>query len=384
MQQSPNDTRQHQDEELDCRKYFDCANEACEVYRTLFRNTQPEISLTQELWNPAASVVEAGLHSCASCERLEALAAVEPRRAYDYLRCVTQRQKLYLETTLKQYSSQMNVLVQIIETSPDMLIATDMNLCITLWNEAGSALTGFRREEILGQSVAVLFDETDIEQMMELLLERGFFRGLRTRIRCHDNSVVPLDMSASLLRDAAGEPFCTVGASRDIRELLEKEQALKVMAETDALTGLHNRRYFDHRLVEAVQNAARYGQPFGLMIIDVDRFKQYNDRYGHPAGDTLLREVAGLMQKLVRMTDTLARIGGEEFALITPNTDREGAVLLAQRMLAQIQARTPVTVSIGLALYEDGDDESVLYHQADKALYSAKREGRNRLYVARR
>jgi len=174
--------------------------------------------------------------------------------------------------------------------------------------------------------------------------------------------------------------------------LLGMTDQLKELATTDGLTGLLNRRTFDAVLDSELARTARERQPLSLLMIDVDRFKAYNDRYGHPAGDKALRLVTNcLREAALRPGDSLARYGGEEFAAILPNTDEDGAYVIAERLRKSLrQLALPhegsekglITVSIGIASYgshvvERGDTE--LLRRADQALYDAKAAGRDRV-----
>lgn len=159
---------------------------------------------------------------------------------------------------------------------------------------------------------------------------------------------------------------------------------------TDGMTELHNFRYFELRLKEEVVRHKRTRSGLSLLILDVDNFKNYNDTMGHPAGDDVLRKIAAILKESVRENDIVSRYGGEEFAVILPVVDKEGARILAERIREnieqtyfeheEIQPLGKVTLSIGVAaLQEDGDDYQELLNSADNALYAAKRSGRNQV-----
>lgn len=201
-----------------------------------------------------------------------------------------------------------------------------------------------------------------------------------------------------------------VGIRIDVSELIAREQSLRELnaeldaanrqlaelSETDALTGIANRRQFDRRLDEEWARAQRHGLPLSLLLIDVDHFKRYNDHHGHPAGDACLRRIATELQACVRRPDELlARYGGEEFLMLLPHTDATEALGMAQRCLSALdEAALPhgdsplsgrVTLSIGVASHQPGTplaDAHALLHQADTALYRAKHEGRHRVVQA--
>ena len=167
---------------------------------------------------------------------------------------------------------------------------------------------------------------------------------------------------------------------------------LKELATTDGLTGLLNRRSFDQVLVNELSRTGREQQPLTLLMIDVDRFKAYNDHYGHQAGDSCLRLVAdSLKQAALRPGDSLARYGGEEFAAVLPNTDEDGAYVIAERLRKALRGlglphegseKGVITVSVGIASYSGATfdrNEAELIRRADQALYDAKAAGRDRV-----
>jgi two-component system, cell cycle response regulator len=179
------------------------------------------------------------------------------------------------------------------------------------------------------------------------------------------------------------------------KRLAELNAELERVAISDALTGLYNRRYLEQRLSEEIDRSRRYGQPLSLFVGDVDFFKKVNDTYGHAAGDEVLRAVARTMTKTVRRVDLVARLGGEEFVIVTPSTDRERARIAAERVRAAVeQARIDVpspsgpltiqvTMSLGVATFGDRSLSAAdLVAAADQALYRAKSSGRNRVEVA--
>lgn len=161
------------------------------------------------------------------------------------------------------------------------------------------------------------------------------------------------------------------------------------MAFNDHLTGLANFRFFTRRLRQEVQRAARYKHPLSLLMLDIDHFKRFNDRFGHECGNQALAQVANILHEEARDTDLAARYGGEEFAVVLTETAKHEAARIAARLRARIEAAPvvlaghgsqPVTVSLGLAAYpRDARDAQALVDGADAALYASKQAGRNRL-----
>ena len=177
------------------------------------------------------------------------------------------------------------------------------------------------------------------------------------------------------------------------KEALEVRTAeLSMHANQDALTGLWNRRYFDTRLPQAFSGSRQHGQPFSLALIDLDHFKRINDRYGHDGGDQVLRTLANTLKHLCRPTDLLARLGGEEFVLLMPNTSEAVAVRVCERLRLGIKKlewpdldeELVVTTSIGLCGDELIDDPQTLLREADRRLYEAKDAGRDTVVPAAR
>jgi diguanylate cyclase (GGDEF)-like protein len=163
-------------------------------------------------------------------------------------------------------------------------------------------------------------------------------------------------------------------------------EELKARARTDDLTAMPNFRAFRERIDLEIDRASRYPQHFGMLVLDLDRFKQYNDEYGHLAGNDALQRVAGAVRETLRTVDFPARYGGEEFAIILPETEAPAVAIIADRVRAAIEAVPApkhgrvVTVSIGAAMYpEDGASAEALFQVADERLYEAKRQGRNRV-----
>ncbi len=245
--------------------------------------------------------------------------------------------------------------------------------------------------DMSGLEVLRLIKPTDEQQFLPVIIQSSKsdidskVEGLR--IGAHDFLVKPF---------AEAEILARCGAMLRIKNLQEKlreaQRKLEEQSSTDALTGLKNRRFFDERLHEEFRRAQRYGDYLALLMIDLDHFKEVNDRYGHPAGDVVLREAAALIRGAIRDPDICARYGGEEFAVILPKTHMSGALAVAERVWRELGARSyplpgpggaqvavNVTASMGVAFYPSKDISSgeLLLRFADQALYQAKRAGRN-------
>ncbi|SEQ39365.1 diguanylate cyclase (GGDEF) domain-containing protein [Ectothiorhodospira magna] len=201
-----------------------------------------------------------------------------------------------------------------------------------------------------------------------------------------------LNLGAS---DYISKPFSSAIVRARVRNQVNlklKTDMLEQIALQDGLTGIPNRRYFDQKLAEEWSRLSRNGQPLSLLMIDIDQFKPYNDHYGHGAGDDCLRRVAqALSQAPSRPVDLVARYGGKEFMVLLPDTDKQGAGHVAERLLEAVRAleipheysdvASRVTISVGAATHDAADEKTSaeqLKKAADTALYRAKTQGRNR------
>lgn len=186
----------------------------------------------------------------------------------------------------------------------------------------------------------------------------------------------------------------TQEANKELERLHEeykiKEQALmkvndqlETLASTDILTGLRNRRFFQEKMLESLMLFREKQRYFSLLVVDIDHFKSINDTYGHPIGDLVLGNLAGLLQSLSRSTDVVARYGGEEFVIILPDCEEQQAIGIAERYRSQVASADwgeyNITVSIGAATVVEEDTEQSLFQKADNALYASKTGGRNRV-----
>jgi diguanylate cyclase len=175
-----------------------------------------------------------------------------------------------------------------------------------------------------------------------------------------------------------------------ISSLQQSLEAIRAESLTDPLTGLANRKYFDHSIEMAVQNALASGDPLSLVMFDIDHFKSFNDTYGHLTGDQVLRLVATSLKQTIKGQDITARYGGDEFAVVLPNTALRQALTVADHIRRAVMSKElkkkstgemlgRVTVSIGVSMLAPGDDTDSLIERADVCLYAAKRAGRNRV-----
>lgn len=265
-------------------------------------------------------------------------------------------------------------------------------------------LFGWEPGELIGKSAFDLIVPEDLPAAVaatdRMRRHTSLQETLTCRVRRKDGHVIWVEASLRLVIDESGKEVGVIINTRDATKRKEAELRLAAIASSDGLTGLQNRRAFDLALKEAVARAGRSGSPLSLLLLDVDRFKLFNDEYGHMAGDSCLRSIAAVLNMAARRDDDVAaRYGGEELVLLLPDTNLAAATFIAGELCRQIEAlRIPhelnqpwqvATVSAGVASIEfrpgeperDGD---WLISTADMALYQAKGEGRNRAKAAPR
>lgn len=246
------------------------------------------------------------------------------------------------------------------------------------------ALLGTERARVAAAMAGELTHPDRLDARMAELLSRGK-ASAGEEIAMTDGRTLECDYAPV---EAAGRALGHLWFFRDITERKEKELEMFRLATTDALTGVHNRRYFLEQLAQALSRMHRFREPATLLMTDLDYFKQVNDLHGHAAGDAVLRHFAAIARATLRKIDFIGRLGGEEFALFLPGSDAAGALETAERLranLADSPALTPagpilVTVSIGVTQVSEYDvTPDPLLSRADRALYAAKAAGRNRV-----
>jgi diguanylate cyclase (GGDEF)-like protein/PAS domain S-box-containing protein len=247
---------------------------------------------------------------------------------------------------------------------------------------------GIRSTEFVGRSLIAVFPFQEAKERLTRI-QRIFETGESWR----DEYLVHLpggdfwhDVSFSPVRGPSGEVSAVVGFVRDITERKRAEEQLAYLANHDALTGLPNRMLFNDRVTLALARAQRNQQKLAVILLDLDYLKDVNDALGHSVGDKLLRAVGERLTSLLRRSDTVARMGGDEFMLVLPETARaEDAAKIASKILEAIRRpftfdghEIHVTTSIGIAMYpDDGEDADTLMRVADIAMYRAKAKGRD-------
>lgn len=229
-----------------------------------------------------------------------------------------------------------------------------------------------------------------VQQLLDGEIERYT---MEKRYLRADGAVIWVLLSGSLVRDEDGAPDHFIAQIQDITEGVQQREALQAanaaleqLANEDPLTGLPSRRAVLERLQTELVRDDRQGRGVAILLADVDRFKQVNDRHGHAEGDRVLRDVARAASAAIRQIDTVGRYGGEELLMVLPETGEDAAVVVADRVRTRTRAEVaspdgPVTISIGVATRRPGDSMEQLLARADRALYRAKGAGRDNVQV---
>lgn len=294
---------------------------------------------------------------------------------------------------------------EVFNSSPDASLIVDDKGFIVKSNTEASNLFGYSESEFTNMNVDLLVPKSYRENHSshrESYSENPsirpmgkFRRGINATHK--DGHEIPVEIRLSYINTRYGKNV--LATIRDIseyqeliislKETIEENEKLLVQSTTDPMTGLYNRRHFEENANKDIDNFRRHKSPLSVMVIDIDHFKRINDQYGHNIGDVVLLKISKIMKDIIRAGDTLARIGGEEFALLLPMTSINAAEVLAERLRHKIEKESndvkevdsSITVSIGVAqLREEDHSLNDFLGRADKALYKAKNQGRNRVF----
>ncbi len=294
-------------------------------------------------------------------------------------------------TQWRQIGDQQRLTAQMFDTSKEAMVITDRNNSIISVNPAFTRLTGYSRDDVLGQNPRVLqsgkHDPAFYQAMWRSILEQGYWRG-DIWDRRKDGTYYPKFLAISTMCDPSGQINNFSAVFYDISERKQMEARLENLAHYDALTGLPNRMLLQDRLEQAIASAERLSQHFALLFIDLDGFKPVNDRFGHAFGDEVLRRVAQRLSTAIRSMDTAARLGGDEFVVILTDIQTSDiAQQVAQSIVVQLGApyeiageSITVSASIGVSIYPDDErSPNELLRIADVAMYRAKTAGKQQV-----
>lgn len=283
----------------------------------------------------------------------------------------------------------------IVENAMDVVIVTKSDSIdntgpeIVYVNKAFTQLTGYSKEEAIGETPRILQGkETDPETKREIRTAIEKETPVRVTIKNYSKTGDEywLDMNIIPLKDKNGEVTHFAAIERDVTEQKNYEQELERLSRTDPLTGLLNRRAFNHLSETEFSRFKRSGDIYSVLMIDIDNFKKVNDIYGHAVGDLVIKSTAHLCEINRRLYDVLARLGGEEFCIVLPQTNKNTAYELAEKIrktvsqmhLSQNERDVPITISIGISESQIVDESHCdVINRADNKMYQAKRNGRN-------
>jgi diguanylate cyclase (GGDEF)-like protein/PAS domain S-box-containing protein len=288
---------------------------------------------------------------------------------------------------------------EIVTQSDDAVVIVDNTHRIVLFNHGAELMFGYAEKETRGERLDLLMPERFQLQNEAILEEIGaetmgkISQQRRTRqLHCRRKDGNEFTASAQILRLAHAGAIYYAAIFRDISQSKKTEEELLRLAATDPLTGAYNRREFSLMVEREALRSHRYHHALSLIMFDLDLFKKLNDSYGHTAGDKALQRFTTLCTNTLRNVDIFGRWGGEEFVALLPETDIEGASIIAERLrkvvgesvLTYNEHKITFTVSIGIAQFKDGETtiEGPL-SRADSAVYDAKKAGRNRISAFR-
>ncbi|OIP57261.1 MAG: diguanylate cyclase [Helicobacteraceae bacterium CG2_30_36_10] len=297
-----------------------------------------------------------------------------------------ERQSVLDELSLAKHQFEM-----IFENNASGIILIDENCQIITVNKRFCEIIGFSKTELVGHNTRIFYiDDISYETAKQKIFntDKSSYLNLEHQLKRKDNKLIWCEFVGSQI-EYKGYGNAMIWSILDVTTQKELQDRLELQATTDFLTELNNRRYFTSRLEEEVSKIKRdKNSTTSLIMFDLDKFKQINDTLGHLTGDFVLKGFANILKRNLRKTDIAGRIGGEEFAMILPNTNLKNAAILANRIREEVSNQTTkidgininYTVSIGLTalLYDDINSDSA-FARADNALYVAKANGRNRV-----
>jgi diguanylate cyclase (GGDEF)-like protein/PAS domain S-box-containing protein len=275
----------------------------------------------------------------------------------------------------------------VIESSQDAIIGKDLDGVVTSWNAGAERLYGYTADEAIGKSLSMLIPPGHDDELSDILRrvvageQIENYESVRAR---KDGTQVDVSLTISAIRDRKGVVIGASTIARDIGVRLRYQEQLRQLSEQDALTGMRNRRRFERDISDQVGRAHRYGEYATVMIIDLNGFKAINDQYGHRVGDRALKSISTALRRRLRDNDVVARVGGDEFAVLMPYARIEDAAQVADDLRAVVRscrievqdgAEVRLSASIGMAQIDRAtpSDEAVM-GEADRLMYREKQD----------
>jgi diguanylate cyclase (GGDEF)-like protein/PAS domain S-box-containing protein len=292
-------------------------------------------------------------------------------------------------TDRKRLEEERARLAAIVESSDDAIIATDPHGCVVTWNDGAHRMLGYSAEEMRGGELCQLAPAERRDEMHRLqqgVLVDGMMIHFDTIYLKNDGTEINVSLTISPIRNRDGSIAGTACIARDVTERTRMEETIKHQAQHDPLTDLPNRKLFMDFLNLELAQARRNRKNLAVLFLDLDRFKQINDTLGHKAGDLLLQAVAQRLKRCVRESDTVARIGGDEFNVLMPDLSQTDDVGTVVRKIMGVfgtpflldNVEVPATTSVGISMFPaDGQSSEELVQKADSAMYVAKQANGN-------
>ncbi|MCD6172710.1 MAG: diguanylate cyclase, partial [Sulfurimonas sp.] len=294
-----------------------------------------------------------------------------------------------LEESRDEILKQKEVFETIYNGSKDAIAILDMESNFLQVNPAYIEMTGMSEEELLKTSCTALAAPKDIERLqlaLEEVMRVGYVKNFEKDCITKSGKYITINMFISLLHN----PDRILISGRDVTALKKVQNELKLLASTDPMTKLYNRRQFTESSESILDLSKRNQTDLSVIMIDIDNFKNINDKYGHKVGDEVIITLASILKELSRKSDIVSRWGGEEFVILLPETNIDGAFVISEKIRTKVEnlimnieknKEFKFTISLGVSKVNNKDDLNIeaSINRADKALYEAKESGKNRV-----
>ncbi len=339
------------------------AKEILEAYNHLYRTNEPIKDLTYDIIRKDGKerTVEGYVNVIKKENKVIGFQGM--------LRDITERKRVEESLRIRDWA---------VHSSISAIIIIDLDGIITYANPSFVKMSGYDDvSDIVGMSLMEFWqEERKISEILDYLRSTESWVG-ELVAKKKDHSFIDVQLSVSIVKNEKGKPISIMGFLVDITERKKLEEDLWILSITDSLTGLYNQRHFYKKIEEELVRARRMSYPICLMILDLDNFKKYNDRYGHLKGDDVLRKIGGIIKKTIRKKiDSAFRYGGDEFAVILPNAKKEVAFKVAKRIKNTVNKRfddESIGISFGIELLTDNLNVEDFVRAADVAMYKDKR-----------
>lgn len=290
-------------------------------------------------------------------------------------------------TDLKETKQQLKLLAHAIEQMDELVRITDKDGMISYVNDALVAHTGYKKVELIGKDISMfrsgVHDQAFYENLWSTILSGKTFKSVFSNRKKNKQLYYEEEIITPIL-DENNKITHFIVTGQDISQRVAMEKELQKLATTDSLTGIYNRYKLNKELEIEISKSERYNSNFAVMMIDIDNFKSVNDTHGHDVGDYVLQELSNIVSNFIRESDVFGRWGGEEFIVLLPYSDKKKVLVSAEKLRAAVSCHAfkdmPfVTISVGVSVFTKEDTKESLLKRVDKALYQAKKDGRNKV-----